>query len=107
MPVDEQPPTASVEAGSKHKNVTFYDVLYRFYEAEYHQQKLDEAGYLNSKIFLGLWLDAKGLLDVRCRKFWQFCSMVGLESQQHRQFVERYTIQFNSLRLKIKNQLDS
>ena len=23
------------EAGSKYQNVTFYDVLYRFYEAEY------------------------------------------------------------------------
>ncbi len=33
MPVDGVLPTVPVEAGSKHENVTFYDVLYRFYEA--------------------------------------------------------------------------
>ncbi|NES67584.1 MAG: hypothetical protein F6K24_21250 [Okeania sp. SIO2D1] len=33
MPVDEQPPTASVEAGSKPQFVTLCDALYQFYRA--------------------------------------------------------------------------
>ena len=35
MPVDEQPPTASVEAGSKPQVVTLCDALYQFYRAGY------------------------------------------------------------------------
>ncbi|GGA24165.1 hypothetical protein [Okeania sp. KiyG1] len=33
MPVDEKPPTASVEAGSKHQVVALCDTLYQFYGA--------------------------------------------------------------------------